>query len=753
MNPRHLETVTPGRKAVAPYNFVELPTKVVQAEPQCNGQLRDNDRYYPDRSTGTIKCTLRTESPLYIRCGMSPNNFAKYGGKPDEDFNKEELAEKRKLLADFFQYPENFNPVLPGSSLRGMLRNLVEIIGFGKIGKVSEQQKLFFRAVAAESDDPLSDLYKSQLKDVRVGYLELDKKKNKWFIQPAEEVDGKFFIPVKEEEILEDLPSLIAMRKSNYIPQYLPVSFEITSSSINVSEELHEYYYKGYLVTSGNMLENMLENSTEIKRSEKLSQKEGRKYHYIIAAPNQSATRVEISDDAILSYRNALTDFQKGIEKPFKNNSKNKFDQKMGILKHGQPIFYCKPKGKVVILFGQSPNFRIPYSPNNDGCASSTVDFIPQDVGESEIVDLADAIFGFVRRKKDKQENYSSKNEEKHLDQSRAGRIFISDAHTTEQDPWLTGNPNDTITPHILASPKPTTFPHYLVQTSNEKKDLKHYGSQPNQDTVIRGHKLYWHKGDVKKDCIETDNSKEEVEKKQSQYTEIKPIKSDVSFEFTMYFENLSDVELGILLWILNLTSNKTDQQKLLNLNGKEKYRFSLGMGKPLGMGAVMIDKFELKLNNRYLNEPKNRYTQLFEGEDWLIGDHLIQPEEYGTYLQKFEEYVIANIHDDDLPNNCNDRKSLRLKDIPRIQMLLAMLSWSYPPEYETRYMQIERDKSKDFLCTTKDNEKTVNEYKCRLILPTPLQIKKIPDSRRNTTSSNNQANSVTRRPPKPPKK
>lgn len=762
MNPRHLDTVTPGRKAIAPYNFVELPTQIVQAEPQCNGQLRDNDRYYPDRNTGTIKCTLTTQSPLYIRCGLSPENFSNYGCEPDENLNKEELAAKRQLLADFFQYPENLNPVLPGSSLRGMFRNLVEIISFGKIEKVSDQQKFSFRAVAAESDDPLNQLYRSQLKDVRAGYLELDKKRNKWFLQPAEEVDEKFFMPVKEEYILEYLPSLIAMKKINYIPQYLPISFEVTSSSINVSEELHEnsYYHKGYLVTSGNMLENMLETSTEIERGKKLSQKEGRKYHYIIGEPDQSATRYEISNDAILSYCSALTNFQQGQEKPFKNNSKNKFHKKMGTLKDGQPIFYCQPKGKLVTLFGHSPNFRIPYSPNNDGCASSAVYFIPQGVGESDIIDLADAIFGFVRRKKDKQENDSSKKEEKHLDKSRAGRIFITDAHTTEQDPWLAGNPNDTITPHILASPKPTTFPHYLVQTSNEKQNLKHYGSKPNQDTVIRGHKLYWRKGDVKKDFIQTDASEQEIEKKQSQYTEIKPIKSEVSFEFTIYFENLSDVELGILLWVLNITSNKTNQLKLLNLDSqtREKYRFSLGMGKPLGMGAVMIEDFELRLNERYLSQPKNRYTQLFEGDNWLTGDRPIQAEEYEPFLHKFEQYIIANIHEDDLPKNCSDRSSLRLKDIPRIQMLLAMLSWNYPREYETRYMQIEKDTSKDYLCTTKDNEQTINEYKCRLILPTPLQIKQIPDSRKNTTpndqgnSEGGNENSARQRPPKPPK-
>jgi CRISPR-associated protein (TIGR03986 family) len=756
MNPRHLETVTPGRKAVAPYNFVELPTKVVQAEPQCNGQLRDNDRYYPDRNTGTIKCTLTTESPLYIRCGLSPENFAKYGCEPDENLNKEELAAKRQLLADFFQYPENLKPVVPGSSLRGMFRNLVEIISFGKIEKVSDQQKLSFRAVAAESDDPLKIKYTDSLgnfaRNVKAGYLK--KRGNKWFIQAVVKIDNppfrvinESFIKVKEEDISNSLPSLITMDKENYIPQSIKISFQ---DEFTVSEDCNAYEFKGYLVTSGNMLET--ENTTETERRESLCRKEGRKYHYLILEIDEDKDLIEISNDAILSYCSALTNFQQGQEKPFKKNSKNKFDKKMGTLKDGQPIFYCQPKGKVVTLFGHSPNFRIPYSPNNDGCASSAVDFIPQSVGESDIIDLADAIFGFVRRKKD---SFKSGNQQ--IDKSRAGRIFISDAHTTNKDPWLT---NDTVTPHILASPKPTTFPHYLVQTSNEKKHLKHYGSKPNQDTVIRGHKLYWHKGDVKKDCIQTDASEQEIEKKQLQYTEIKPIKSEVSFEFTIYFENLSDVELGVLLWVLNLTNNKSNQLKLLNLDSedREKYRFSLGMGKPLGMGAVMIEDFELRLNKRYLSQPKNRYTQLFEGDNWLIGDRPIQAEAYEPYLHKFEQYIIANIHEDDLPRNCNDRAILRLKDIPRIQMLLAILSWDYPREYETRYMQIERDTSKDYLCTTKDNEQTINEYKCRLILPTPLQIKQIPDSRKNTTP-NDQGNSeggnenLARQRPQRPKK
>ncbi|KAB8321187.1 TIGR03986 family CRISPR-associated RAMP protein [Tolypothrix campylonemoides VB511288] len=725
MNPRHLKQVPKqpeDRRAIAPYNFVELPEKVVEAELESNGKLRNNDRYYPDRHTGKIICTLKTESPLYIRCGLTPADFAAFSDKPNEELT----TEQRKKKAEFFQHPANLHPVLPGSSLRGMLRTLVEIVSFSKIEIVSDQKKFFFRAVAADSDDPLKGKYTELIgnlaKNVKAGYLE--KRADKWVIRPAQ---GDTFLRVKEEDIKADVPSLITMEKGNYLPQYIEISFEENNNCLNISEDREAYPLKGILVTSGNMLDTG--RTTEAERRKLLARKEGRKYHYIVLQADSSATPIEISEDAIRDYRDSLTDFQKS--KPFEDHPKNPFDENMGFLKVGRPIFYCgSPTDKpIVTLFGQSPNFRIPYTPKNDGKAATAVDFIPKDVGESDKIDLADAIFGFVRRRKKKKEQVSVTNDKKEREQSRAGRVFISDAHykTDENGIWLT---DDTITPQILASPKPTTFQHYLVQpehTKAVKSELKHYGKSITE-TVIRGHKLYWHKGAVSKKQIETDATETEIQEKQSQYTEIKPIKAGVSLEFTIHFENLSDVELGALLWVLSLSGENTEKLKLVNLDGSVKYRLSLGMGKPLGMGAVMISKYELFLNERYRNQPHQRYTKLLDGSNWLTGDRLTTLDEHTQCIQKFEEYVIKHISNADLPQDYPDEENprqLNLKDIPRIKMLLTMLIWNnFPPVKTTRYMEIERDVNKDYICQpTKEDDETVNEYKCRPVLPTPFQV------------------------------
>ncbi len=501
MTPKHIKEVRDkddrgnDRRAIAPYNFVELPDVVVPAE-----EIPDFNEYHSHRHTGKIECVLTTDSPLYIRCGMTPENFAKFSGK-DDDLSDDQKKQKRKIMADFFQYPTSQRPVLPGSSLRGMLRTLVEIAGYGKLTKVSQQQRFFFRAVAAKEDDPLANPYKNLLKpkNVKAGYLE------------------------------------------------------------------------------------------------------------------QRRDR-----------------------------------------------------------------------------AASVIDFIPPHLRDPNIRDLAEAIFGFVQD--EKQED----------NQAQAGRVFIDDAicqQSINDDIWWTGDLEKTMTPLILASPKPTTFQHYLVQTNADKKELKHYGSEPEKETVIRGYKLYWHKGSSPSIKLP-----ENQDVSDSQTTDIKPIKSGVFFKFTIHFENLSEIELGALLWVLNLAADP-------------QYRLSLGMGKPLGMGAVKIT------HKLWLCERTNRYSKLFQNDDWVTGDNLATLENSEKCVNAFESHIL----------NCLQEKgetSQKLEEVPRIKMLLAMLSFPGLSPDITRYMEIERDVNKPYIGQPKNGSKTVNEYQERPVLPTPLQVMEWPDNR-----------------------
>jgi CRISPR-associated protein (TIGR03986 family) len=692
MNPKHINKIEQiDRIAKAPYNFVELPEKVVEAELP----LPEGDRYHPDRYTGRIECTLTTESPLYIRCGMTPSDFIKYSdlpekySKPPKDATekqkkqwKEEKkqweTERKTVLAPFFTYRSDLLPVLPGSSFRGMLRTLVEIVSFSKIDRVSDQHRLFFRAVASNPNkESWGQEYKKYVdpKKVKAGYLKKDSEG--WYIQPAKTEQGKTFSWVRETTL--NLANFKNFNDPQYEAQYILVRYKsvavdntdrakrLFTHDVELSD-IHQK--KGVLVTSGNMMQG--------------NEPSPRRNHCVVFAEDENAARLQIDETAIAHYRNALTDFQK--ESPF--------NQDWGVLEEDRPVFYSYPEnGNKVEFFGQSPNFRIPYSPEGNGHATTVVDFIPEDLRNLASIDLADAIFGWVK-KETKDEKLPDG-----FDKQKAGRVFFTDGlyQSSQNGIWYQDKP---LTPQILSGPKPTCFPHYLVQPEEDNPDahpskLKHYASQPVTETVIRGHKLYWHKGSNPDFKLKLNlDKKEEKEVSDTQKTLIKPINQGVTFRFDIFFENLTKVELGALLWVLDIAQD-------------DRYRLKLGMGKPLGLGAV---KIEHKL---YLSDRKKRYTNLFSdlGNNWETAETL---ENDPDYKQCFENYVLEQL-----------QHTGKFKDICRIKMLLAILSWPGLQDVGlTRYMEIERDINKPRIGKpVKSTDKTVNEYKERPVLPNPLDV------------------------------
>ena len=145
---------------------------------------------------------------------------------------------------------------------------------------------------------------------------------------------------------------------------------------------------------------------------------------------------------------------------------------------------------------------------------------------------------------------------------------------------------------------------------------------------------------------------------------------------------------MGALWWSLTLPGEL----------GKE-YCHKLGMGKPLGMGAVKLTP-NLLLSQR--SGQNGRYGQLFSGSTWHLAE---QAADAAPYVQQFEKYVLTAAG---LPG------AQRLMDAERIRMLLAMLEWREGTETwlsATSYMEVEAGPGK------------VNEYKERPVLPDPLEV------------------------------
>jgi CRISPR-associated protein (TIGR03986 family) len=624
----------------------------------------------------------------------------------------EELSEKEKLNnAPFFASGDEtvegeLQPVIPGSSLRGMLRSLVEIIAHGHMHWVAKEPTFTFRAVAASRDDPLRQPYNEVIgpfsRNVRAGYLQKDG--DDWYIKPAltpADVKGwpntrENWLKIKEHTIgSDDIPNFMRFNDDGYHPQWHIVTFgaEIRrgqrGSHIAISQigsKQAGYEHSGVLVCAGNMLETAAEQRSQ--RRER-NQRSPRKNHALIMAPNPSAKRLKIKPQAIRDYINGLTPFQKDdltawgtgkgclpTESELDQQRKGKMitfasRQPMDIL--GPPVFYAPNEDDTVSYFGHSPNFRIPARLYSTNRAATPYDFVPEHLRSSEKPDLAEAIFGWVEDKEDRPA----------LERQRAGRVFVGDARLVpgQSDVWYSEKP---IAPHILASPKPTTFQHYLVQNRanghdpDDKESLAHYGTPPNE-TEIRGHKLYWHKG-ANPDIKATPKEHE----KEKQLTRIKPVKAGIKFKFRIYFENLCDEELGALLWALALP-----------VHDDNDYCHKIGMGKPLGMGSVSITP-TLTLIDRL-----SRYESLFTEDDWHTATRpsVIQP-----YLDAFEQYMQQEMG-----------ISKPFTEIERMQMLLTLLQWREGDanwQEATRYMEIEHGPHDD-----------INEYSARPVLPDPLEV------------------------------
>lgn len=105
-------------KATAPYNFIPVSDRIV-------GAAQDNEKLF----SGTINCSLKALSPIFIG-GISKNSQGSSGDIPHHDFLR----------------VNNNECIIPGASIKGMLRNIVEIISCSSMSNVSDD-KIFYRRV------------------------------------------------------------------------------------------------------------------------------------------------------------------------------------------------------------------------------------------------------------------------------------------------------------------------------------------------------------------------------------------------------------------------------------------------------------------------------------------------------------------------------------------------------------------------------------------------------------------------------
>lgn len=664
MNPKHQQVVG-DREAHAPYNFVPLPEEIVKVEVD---SLPSFDRYIG--YTGSITCTLITETPLYIRCGMTPDIFKSDGEKAFHELSEAQKVERARFF--FGAAPDK--PLIPGSSLRGMLRNLVEIAGYGKQQWVTDELMLY-RAVGDPTS--LGEFYRRQVlgpnktpaarnthvdyptRNLRAGYLA--QTSEGWGIRPAVTHFNEHFVHV--EYAAANAITHGYGRQALYNVYVTPAPRITLNRGLRGNGDLildvaiaPSVMPRG--VPTGAVPSGMVPGV--LVESGHMGGPHPKHWHCVIYETDTAATLIKIPQEMWRIYEEDR-DLTRGSKTPTRK-----------LMADGDPLFYLVNNKGELVFFGPTMMFRLPYP------HTPLSGFVPQNLRNERDLDLAEAIFG-----------YTKSDEIPEDERAHAGRVAITDAvfEKAKGDIWLSSTP---ITPKVLGTPKPTSFQHYLTQQEpNDRRRLDHYASPPPHKTVVRGHKLYWHQANTATGDIE-ERDQYKLTHSPKQYTQIKPVARGVSFTFTIYFENLRDFELGALLWVVKLPGTAGGM-----------YCHKLGMGKPLGLGSVQITE-ELNLSHRYASEGedlKSRYALAFRDTGW----HQPETQSAGSqpFLAAFENFVLTRMHQGERA------KAEHLHDVPRIKMLLAMLSWPGPNRVKTRYMTVEPD----------------NQYRNRPVLPDPLAV------------------------------
>lgn len=506
----------------APYNFVPLSRFVYF--PDWADQI-SHDIPFSDGVSGTITCKIETLTPVYVRNG---GNW-----------------ERNQILQDpnaqsFFKVGNDY--IIPGTSLKGMLRSVLEIISFGKMGRNRVDD---YKYSSRDLDNPqytrkMTDinnprLYKS---NVKAGWLKQDPHGD-WYLTPCE------YARVEQTDLAAYHGGTIDLHKRQsakdkynvWTSQSLDVTFNYSQPAVGWPHQggaIHLDYKK---TTQGS-----LGSGSTVGKIVFTGQASTTKHmEFIFFNPGTIAQRIsdKLQDDFLFIHRDSL---KKPVEWNYWQSKLN----------GGQeiPVFYLGAANNPDSM-GLAQMYRLPYKHS----ILDTIKYTDRDHAITD-PDLADTMFGYLD---DKGEN------------SLKGRISIGHAVAETG----TAQPLGCIT-KVLGSPKPTYYPNYIKQTT----PVAEYKTMMNDNAEIRGWKRYPAR---KLENVSQNNDAAN----QELVTKFTPLNAGVSFTFPIRFHNLRPVELGALIWTLTWGGDTTLCHRL-------------GMAKPFGFGQVKItpDESQSKLFN-----------------------------------------------------------------------------------------------------------------------------------------------------------
>ena len=269
------------------------------------------------------------------------------------------------------------------------------------------------------------------------------------------------------------------------------------------------------------------------------------------------------------------------------SNRNNRYEHTK-VPKVGDTIWFRADKERKVKEFGYAQIYRKPFK-------KSIGDLLPKDLHPcSNYNNLCPAcrVFGWVNPKP---------SEELKEKVAYAGRVKISNAKIIKNNGILE------VPLAILSTPKPTTTFFYLLKNGLPDSDVTY----DTNGARLSGRKFYRHQEKAEEQEYKRANN---IKDRQNR-TIRDALEPGAKFSFTIEFDNLSPVELGALLWTIEL---------------EEGMQHKLGLAKPLGFGSVNLS---IKNENIKCLDLKNRYNSFTN-----IGWGIINEQKKKQWLTLFKE-------------------------------------------------------------------------------------------------------------------
>jgi CRISPR-associated protein (TIGR03986 family) len=606
----------------APFRFARINRKVYFPD---WGHLVSHDVPFKDGYCGEISLSIETQTPLLV------------GGKRTSGSSGASGTVEPFVNGDG-------NWAIPGSSIQGMIRQILEVAAFGKLGPNVKNQRFGVRDISGSETG--RELYQARMTsgNGQQGTPVKPSSKTGWMIRtsggakivPCEMARIKFnqimrVAGLQDRPIVEDLlartgiwgdndqatASKDAPRRYSAVIGARTVD-EALAVNVFIEHEVTENHTPGQMKYTYCRATNDHEDATEgtlvITGKASVGNGANRKHsEFVFHGPDRrnAPTWTEFENVPATTFEDFLLIHEADTGRNAKANPNWAFWKPHFEKGEPVPVFYLEEERdgtKQITAIGTAQMFKLAMSLSTHEMLRHS----SKDHADREKFDLPSLIFGAIGGSDQKDSWFA------HGLKRRAAFDLFK------------GNPRDTTREKVTAkfsqtllAPKPNYYPIYVRQNGppNLQRPYSAYHSMPHDDAALHSPEL----AGVKIWPSSKQTRLAQTDGQPSISNKLKTVPIGESFTGSLRVHNLRAVELGALLWALTY--------------GEEgMYTHRLGGGKPLGLGEIRIKVEQLRLHSNMRDKPianTKILIQVFVDQMIMsVGEHWLNSAQIKALLQ-----------------------------------------------------------------------------------------------------------------------